>query len=707
MRSIATFPLGLGSASNRLAAALGAAILVGAAAIPASGQLVEPVVRSVNFSGNHNVDPDLLAASIATTESTYFARVWWLRWLGLGQKRTFNQAEFATDVYRLQIIFKRSGYPDVKVDTVVKRSPGAVNVTFKITEGTPNRLASLNILGLDSVDNAWRYRQDLPIITGDVASDLKLHETADTITMRLRNHGYPDAIVVVDESGGADKTNAILQVHTGPYARFGPITVTAPAGVDTAFVSSLVPARPGSEYRWRDLLQSQRALYVSDLFRSAAVGIDSTRFTLPDSVVPLAVSVLPNFGHRVKASAGYGTDDCFRVGTGWTSRNFPGTGLVLDVTGQLSKIGVGSPLGFGLEHNLCGSLLNDSIGSRVANYGLNASLRRNAFLSASNALTFSVFATRHSEFEVYRRQEVGTSISLTRVTAIDVPITLTYRIADGTTTADPASFCAFFNTCDARDISQLQQRQVQGTLSLSAVRQRLNNPVDPLRGSILSASVTTSARWLGSSSTQQFTRLVGDASGFLPLTRNIVLAGHVRGGIIVSPRVSIDSAAGNFVPPDQRFYAGGAYDVRGYDQNELGPLVYVVPTDSITPSGTFPQTAVRVAPVGGTRVGIGNLELRLPTPFFAGRLRVAVFVDAGALWNETGPSPLRVTPGAGLRYSSPLGPIRLDFGYNKYPLEAGPIYSISTDGSLTLLQNGFVKASTSKWTLHFSIGQAF
>ncbi|HEY4099381.1 MAG TPA: BamA/TamA family outer membrane protein [Gemmatimonadales bacterium] len=707
MRSIATFFRRSNPVRERRLMALAAVVLAAAVAKPASAQLVEPVVRSVRFTGNHDVDPDLLAASIATTESTFFARVWWLRWIGLGQKRTFNPVEFATDLQRVRIVMVRSGYPDVKVDTVVKRSPGAVDVTFKITEGTPNRLATLEITGLDSVDNAWRYRQDLPIITGDVASDLKLHETADTLTMRLRNHGYPAAIVAVDESGGADKTNAILRVQTGPFARFGPIHVTAPPPMDTAFVASLVTARPGNEYRWSDLLQSQRALYVSDLFRAAAVGIDTAHYNLQDTIVPLAVAVQPNFGHRVKASAGYGTDDCIRVGTGWTARNFPGTGLVFDVTGQLSKIGVGSPLGFGLDRSLCRSLANDSIGSRVANYGLNASLRRNAFLSAANALTFSVFATRHSEFEVYRRQEVGTSVSLTRVTAIDVPITVTYRIADGTTTADPASFCAFFNTCDARDIAQLQQRQVQGTLSLSATRQRLNNPIDPLRGSVLSASITTSARWLGSSATQQFTRLVGDASGFLPLTRNIVLAGHLRGGIIVSPRVSIDSSAGNFVPPDQRFYAGGAYDVRGYDQNELGPLVYVVPSDSVASNGTFSQTAVRVAPTGGTRVGIGNLELRLPTPFFAGRLRFALFVDAGALWNDAGPAPIRVTPGAGLRYTSPLGPIRLDLGYNKYPLEAGPIYSISTDGSLTLLRDGFVKASTSKWTLHVSIGQAF
>ncbi|MGH7583281.1 MAG: autotransporter assembly complex protein TamA, partial [Gemmatimonadales bacterium] len=643
-----------------------------------------------------------------TTQSSWFARSWLVDWTGLGEKRLFNQRDFVADVFRLQVVFKLSGYPNVRVDTVVKRSRGSIDITFRITEGVPTRLTSLRITGLDSVENAFRIRQDLPIAEGDVASDYKLDEAADTITYRLRNHGYPTATVDDDSTAGGPTSNALLIVHTGPHAVFGPIRVTAPPDVDTSHVSALVTARPGNEYRLNEILQSQRSLFTSDLYRMAAVTIDSSRYAVTDTVVPLAVTVAPNFAHRVRASVGYGTDDCFRLGTGWTARNFPSSGLVFDVTGQLSKIGVGSPLGFGLQHNLCSALLNDSIGSRVANYGLNGSLRRGAFLSPSNALTLSAFATRHGEFEVYLRREVGVSVSITRQTAANVPITLAYRIADGTTTADPASFCAFFNTCNTRDIAQLQQRRLQATLSLSILDQHINNPLDPTRGSVLSASAVVSSRFLGSSSTQQFTRLVGDASGYLPILRGVVLAGRVHAGTIFAPRIALsDSTAGNFVPPDQRFYAGGAYDVRGYDQNEMGPLVYVVPSDSIQPDNTFNQSAVRVSPIGGTHTGIANLELRLPTPLFAGRLRFALFVDAGALWTDGGAAPVRITPGAGLRYTSPLGPIRLDVGYNPYQLQAGALYSISNDGSLTLLQNNFLKARTRNWTLHFSIGQAF
>lgn len=709
MRSIA----GLSRSRSRWLAALFGAFAVAASARPAHGQLELLVVRHVNFQGNHGVDPLTLAASIATTQSSLFVRNGLLRAITfgkLGEKRYFNQYEFTRDMYRLQVVFKRSGYPDVRVDTVVKRMAGAVDVIFKITEGQPNRLASLDVVGVDSVDTPSQMRQDLPIVAGDVASDYKLHETADTIAFRLWNHGYPSATVEVDETGGADKTNARLVAHTGLYSKFGPIRVTAPLGVDTSHVSALINARPGNEYRFNTILRSQRSLYTSDLYRVASVGVDTERYSPKDSVVPLAVSVVASLGHRAKASAGYGTDDCFRVGAEWAARNFPTPGLVFDVTGQLSKIGVGDPLGFGLRDNLCRTLLNDSIGSRVANYGINASVRRNAFVGPTNALVLSVFATQHSEFEVYLRREIGTSVSVTHLDASNVPITLTYRIADGTTTANAASFCAFFNTCQPALIAALQQRRVQGTLGLSALRQRVNNPLDPFRGSILSGSVTWSSQWLGSSSTQQFLRMVGDVSGFVPLARSVVLAGHLRGGIIIAPQISVsDNSIGNFVPPDQRFYAGGAYDVRGYDQNELGPLVYVVSADSLNAATGLPisSTAVHVAPIGGTRVGIGNLEVRVPTPFLGGRLRAAVFVDAGVLWNAGGPSPLRVTPGAGLRYTSPIGPIRIDGGYNTYPLQAGQLFKISTDGSLSQVQDGFIKPRTGSLTWHFSIGQAF
>ncbi|MBK9549164.1 MAG: BamA/TamA family outer membrane protein [Gemmatimonadetes bacterium] len=439
----------------------------------------------------------------------------------------------------------------------------------------------------------------------------------------------------------------------------------------------------------------------------ADVVIDTAQFSIGDTIVPLLVTVAEGRAHRARAAVGFATNDCFRVGLGWTARNFLGGGKLLDISTRLSKIGVGDPLDFGARNSICSPLRDDSVGSRLANYGLDVSLRRNGFLSPDNTLTTSLFAERRSEYKVFLREEVGAGVSMTRETAARIPITLSYRLSYGFTNANPASFCAFFNACAAADIAQLQQRRVLATVGLSAERVRVNNLLDPTRGSILTAEATVSSKLLGSSAQQQFTRVVGDASGFVPLTRSVTLAGHLRVGAVFSPKSDFSTGSGNFVPPEQRFYAGGPNDVRGYDRNELGPVVYVVPADSVRADDTFPASEARISATGGSRVVVANLELRLPSPIFSPRMRFAVFTDVGALWDQGGTARWRMTPGVGLRFASPLGPIRLDMGFNRYELESGTVYTTTAAGDLRVIDTGFVRKRTRDYTIHFSVGQAF
>lgn len=689
-------------------------ILLIVGAIPVTAQSQGPIVRGLRFEGNRSLDDLTLSAAIGTTNSSAFARYGLLRWTTLGEKRYFNPTEFRRDVLRLQVLYRASGFPDVQVDTLVERGADDVHVTFRITEGAPIRVASVRAEGVDSVPDPSRLLRDLPLGAGDVFSRFTLQDAEDTLVARLWNSGFPTADVsaswTVDSA--ARLAEVVLRAAPGTPAVFGPVTVSGMVGVDSAFIASLVTAREGRTYRREALFRSQRALYGTDLFRFASIGIDTTVFGPGDSVAPLRVNVLEGRAHRARGSVGFATNDCFRVGAGWTARNFLGNGRVVDVSGRLSKIGVGDPLGFGADRSICSQLQDDTVGSRLANYALNVSLRRNAFLAPDNTLVLSLFSERRSEFAVYLREEIGAGISLTRETARQIPVTLTYRISFGLTEANAASFCGFFNACLVSDIAELRQRRVLTTLSLSAVRQRVNNILDPTRGSILSAEATVSSRYLGSARLQQFTRLVADGAVFIPVTRNVVFAGHLRGGAVVAPSVDLASGATNFIPPEQRFYAGGPNDVRGYDRNELGPVVYVVPRDSITfgPGGTadFPESAARIAATGGNRVLIANAELRFPAPFLGDRFRLAAFVDAGALWDGTGrPGSVRVTPGGGIRVASPLGPLRLDVGYNPYQLERGAVFTADANGDLRLVREGFRVGRRRQYTIHFSVGQAF
>ncbi|MEO8226191.1 MAG: POTRA domain-containing protein, partial [Gemmatimonadota bacterium] len=157
------------------------------------------VIRSLKWKGNKSVSTALLENSIVTTNSSFFARQVPFKWIGLGEKRYFNEREFEADVLRIGVLYKLSGFPDVQVDTVVKRTGSDVGIMFKITEGKPIIVDSFAVTGLDSVTEKVRKAAtiDLALQGGDVFNRGLMRQAADTITRRLRDRGYPSAEVFV------------------------------------------------------------------------------------------------------------------------------------------------------------------------------------------------------------------------------------------------------------------------------------------------------------------------------------------------------------------------------------------------------------------------------------------------------------------------------------------------------------------------------
>jgi outer membrane protein insertion porin family len=698
--------------------ALLVAVALGAGTVGAQ-EPVDLVVRKLDFDGNRAIPDEVLRTAISTTNSSWFATAFLVRWFGLGEKRYFNDQEFRRDVVRLQVLYRRSGYPHVAVDTTVRREPQNIYITFHITEGEPIVVRSLEILGIDSLPD-WlqrRARLDLPLRTGDPFNRYAMQASADSITRRLKDRGYPDARVysAFESDRDAGLASVQLDVVPGNRAVVGEVSVVGAQRIEPALVRNLLVARPGRRYSQDELFQSQRNLYGSDLFRFATVNIDSARYQPGADSVPLVVQVNEGRRRRIRGGLGYGTEDCFRGSLGWTSRNFLGSnGRILDLTSRISKVGVGDPFDWGLADNICGTSSEDPIGSSRVNYSLGASLRRPAFLSSNNTLGVSVYTERRSEFKVYLRRETGTTVTLSRESPRRRnPLSLSYNLSYGRTEATDASFCASFNACTDDVVDLLRQNRVLATVTGIASFPRVNNPLDPSRGSLKSVEVTVSSRVLGSASFQQFTRVVGDASWYRPLSRDIVLSWRVRGGVIFAPTVDVATQRGNFIPPEQRFYAGGPNDVRGFERNELGPVVYVVPSSHVDSSGgNIDPDRVQVSPTGGNTLAVANVELRVPSPVFSNRLRLAAFVDAGGAWqrgaNSTDPV-VRVTPGIGVRLNTPLGPARLDVAYNPYRLQSGPLFQADADGNLFAVENQptYTLDRNGRVTYHFAVGQAF
>ena len=696
-----------------------------AAARLAAQQEPQRVVRGLSFEGNHAIDDYTLSTAIATTNSSTFATSPWLRWITfnkLGEKRTFNELEFRRDVVRLILLYRQSGYLNVVVDTVVRRDARDVYVTFRIFEGDPVRLSRLDVRGLDSIVDVPSLKRALPLQEGDPFNRLLFQASADTVVNRLKNRGYPYADILrsYDMDAAALKAVATLEALPGRRMRVGEVAVTGAQPDDTATVRRMLSIHPGEWFRQDQLYLTQRDLYGLGMFSSVNVTLaDTTPPPSPpagDSTVRVLVHVTDAPRHRVQLGAGYGSLDCFRTQVGWTAYDFLGDARSLDVSGQLSKLGAGFPTDAGFRQNVCGFLKNDPT-SDTANYRATVSLRQPAFLSPRHTANLAVFAERRSEFEVYTRQAVGANVAVTFNARRDIPVTVGYSYSVGRTTADPAVYCSVFLVCNAADQGFLANRRVFGAVTISGVRGRVNSVLDPSAGSLLQVTVVHASRYVLSDTLYEFNRGELEMSKYYAVTRRSVLAWRIRGGTILPQRLSLLGQSVQFVPPDQRFYAGGPNSVRGYSRNGLGPRVYV--SDTVI-NDTLRD--IHASPTGGNTVLTANLELRVPTPIFPDRMRLGLFVDVGQVWERgdtlSSVRGVRVTPGLGLRFITPLGPVRLDAAYNGYPDEPGPLYSLNrttrtltavTDasGNQVILRPGLPGGFWRRVVVQFAVGQAF
>jgi outer membrane protein assembly complex protein YaeT len=680
----------------------------------------ERVVRKLAFAGNRALDDYTLSTAIATSNSSWAARIWGIRALGFGEKRYFNGQQFRRDVVRLLLLYRQSGYMSAVVDTTVRRTGKDVFITFHIHEGDPVRVARLELKGVAGILDTAALRRALPLQLGDPFNRFLLQASADTIVARLRNGGYPysDVLRNFDSEAGILRADVELEALPGPRMRLGEVLIEGLAEVDTATVRGLLTVRQGEWFRQDALYQSQRDLYGMGVFRSANVLLVDS---LPDgdSTVRVLVQVQEGSQHRVRFGLGYGSVECFRVQTGWAAHDFLGGARVLDLSGRLSKLGGGTPANTGGLNQLCNPFVSTWTLDTL-NYTIGVTLRQPAFLNRAHTAAVGLFTERRSEFQVYTREAVGANVEVTFNARRRVPVTVGYGYSVGRTQAASAIYCSLFRVCTDSAQAFLKNRRPFGAVTVTAVRDRVNNALDPTEGSLVTGTLLHASRAVGSRAPYEFNRGELEISQYHPIGRRTVFAWRVRGGTILPQDITLSGQPVGYVPPDQRFYAGGPNSVRGFGRNELGPRVYIT-TDTTTLDTVATNRAgakvfrdVRAAPTGGNSAVVLNAELRFPSPIFAQRMRLGLFVDVGQVWERgeelVSVQGVRVTPGVGLRFATPLGPVRIDAAYNGYPAEQGPLL-FQTDSIVRIRENyppvGATKSFWQRLVLQFAVGQAF
>lgn len=663
-------------------------------------------VVGLEFRGNHAFSSNELATRVNTTASS-----WARRHLHFfGTKRCLDNAELPRDVYRLKLVYRNAGYYSAKVDTLVTpEGRDAVKVTFVIDEGKPIIVDAASITGLDSVPNRHDIVKGLDLGIGRPFDVIRFNAVADSIVDRLQNDGYPHADVLRNYDVRTDSLRAHVSLVAvpGTRARYGKLEVHAlpvapdkPLQIDSTVVRKLLGLRTGGLYREHQLIAAQRNLYQTGAYRHVEVAPVPDSLQPPgDSIVDLDVNLLEDYMRELDTEVGWATLDCFRTRAVYTDKNFLRQAKRLQLTGQLSKIGYGTwkerqQTGTRKVGPLCYKDLEQDPFSQVLNYYGGAALTQPALFGTSAIPALSVYTERRGEYLAYLRTTlIGGDASLTKnLGRRQTPLRVGYTLEVGKTEASTALLCAVFRRCDPESQAEVSQTRRLAIASVALTRVRTNSTIDPTQGNVIRAEVRSSSTLIGSDRQLTFNKAVLDGSWYFGLGGTKVAAIRLRGGIIGGGTSSGANGA-RLPPPQERLYAGGANSVRGFQQNELGKLVYLASAIDTVPlhGGPIltPDTAFfrihsaqvdRVIPVGGNSLFVMNLEYRVRDVFFPQLLQYTFFTDAGEVWNRDPGTPylgfsnLKWTPGVGVRYFSPVGPIQVNVGYNPYRQPDGPVY---------------------------------
>ncbi len=740
--------------------------LAGTGAIqPVHGQTSRPELLEVSFEGNQAIHTDTLRKIILNRATNCRSIIFKLTLAcrfseALRTRRFLEPRQVSRDSARVSLYYWTQGYREARVDTAMTVEDEGARLAFTIDEGRPVRIDSISFRVYDNpiVENLL---SGLPVRRGDPFSTRGLEAARDTLTRRLYEAGYFHAEILRSSFIATEAPYSArvgFEVDPGPRVRFGEIIVEGNVELDRSNITRMVPFQTGQLFRPRLIEEAQRNIYSLDLIRNATVQAMPSSPEALDTIIPIRVQVAEGDVHRVRTAAGWSTADCFNAEARWASRNFMGGARRLTVTGRVSNI-----LSHQLEPTACYQTGKGEFADLKGRFSVE--LVQPSLFSSRNSLVMSAFAERESLPDVFIREAFGLSFGISRILSRRTTATLSWQPQLTRLAAAEASFCNSFLICTKDDISVFVQRNWLAPVGIGLNLDRSNNVLNPTRGWSFAIEAEHASRFTGSDFS--YNRLASEVASYIDLSGDVILAFRVRGGAISEGQFEkLDEAGLGIIHPQKRFYAGGSNSVRGFGEGRLGPRVLRVDVDHLLENGPTAENRAPPActptalatgscdpspvaeglfdprPTGGSRMAGANLELRFP--LVGSLLQGAVFADAGQVWGQAEPTSfgdIEVTPGLGLRYFSPIGPIRLDVGYRyRGGVDLGVItqgiraFDPMTDkaddrirvrgpggntilldwvesGDLRVLNSPYLfGANPTFWDrlqLHFSIGQAF
>lgn len=687
---------------------------------PAFSQYAGREVSRLTLTGDLRVPADSIRAAIRTRPSRcrFLFLPICIPFTSIGREEyRLDLTELEQDVTRIQLFYRDRGFYSARVTPDVEATDNdQVRVTLDIDAGRPVVLTKLQVEGADSIVSSEQLMAAMPLEVGEPFGRSDFLASADTIRARMLQNGhlYAEVLRNFDLDTIADVAVVDFQALPGPVVLVDTILFRGDGRLTESTLRRQLPLSEGDILRETDLMAAQRNLYDLDMVNFAVVQLapDTLRRSEDLSRATLLVQVVESPQYAVQTNFGFGTVECFRAGGQWANRNFLGGGRRLEARASVSRIGAGAPLDMGLEGRGCAALGQEEFFSVTGvdardrvDYTAGVSLQQPSIFGTRNRGEVNVDAERVSEPRAFVRESVGGRVSTSReLTTGPTMVTGTLKVNRGRTIASPAILCVGFDTCSQEDFERLTQDRWSNSIAVGVVRDATRTDPVEVRGYILRGNVDWASSLLASD--DRYLRVAGEAARYQMVRPGWLFASRVRVGRFIHN--GLGSAAG-YIPPEMRFFSGGPTSVRGYGRNQLGPASYVQQLFVNADPGE-----IRGSATGGTQLFEGSLEMRFPSPWLSDLTRLAVFVDAGHVSNPgmdlSRSTGLRVTPGVGIRFLTPVGPFRLDVAYNPYQTEIGPLYSVDPDNGLTLEdpafrpeQGGFLR----RLRFQFALGQAF
>jgi outer membrane protein insertion porin family len=547
----------------------------------------------------------------------------------LHENEVYNRSLLESSKKSISDFYNALGYINMKFTDVREefREDGrVVDVTFEIDEGQQVKIKEVRIagnrdIGLSEIRNAVRIRKKAPFNVIDIG------DARYRVLSLYKRYGYVDASVDVKSTVEGGWASLLFNIDEKKPSVLGKVIIRGDRQTKEKIIRREFTLREGAPYNYEELLKVKQRIYRLGIFDEVSIDVLAEDELPHKKVKDLLVTVHENKPGAVEVSLGYGDYEEFRGALDISYRNLGGYNRQIGLRGEVSLVETRYIVNF-IEPWLFNKRDLPFRASLIKEERKNVNVDTRDVLYEIDKISF--IASVEKELIPRLKAILGYEYSMIDTFNVEPGVVLT--------------------------------REDTGTLAISSISTSLfydgrNNPFNPTRGSLSGIVLKFASKAFLSE--VEFIKGTLQSSWFYELKKGLVLASSFRGGAAYSYEELEE------LPLVERFFLGGRTTVRGYMHDNLGPKG----EDDV--------------PTGGNIFALINEELRIDVGKGVG---FVIFLDGGNIWRVTEDidDELKFTVGGGLRYNTPVGPVRIDYGH-KLDREAGE----------------------STGEIHFSFGHAF